>query len=97
MTLRLGEQSPTFLGGGGDHCHGKILKIQTGCTCPEELSPSRSRGGSVRSTCAISRRPSTVAFKMLMFCGQGSRLTNTLMWIDVLFAEPENCGQRENE
>lgn len=37
VMLGLGEQNHTFLGGVGDHWHGKTLKMQTGGTHPEEF------------------------------------------------------------
>lgn len=55
MTLGLGERSHTFLGDVGDHWHGKILKSQTGCICPEELCLNCHWGYSVRSTYTVSR------------------------------------------
>ena len=40
------------------------------------------------------QEPSFISFKIPTLCEQGSRLTSTLMWPDISFAKPENCGQR---
>lgn len=71
------------------------LKIQAGCAFQNFLPAAAEVVWEAHSP--ISWRPSSAFFKMPVLYGQGSRLTGTLMWIDILFAKPENCGQRENE